>query len=101
MHKQLVNPTTIQGKTSSGLGSWYSAFKGWSEARELRKQERQREELLSELPPYILYTTGESDCRPRDSSSDLWDNNSYRLLIDAIARRKLSEFDSSVRPLLH
>jgi hypothetical protein len=93
MHKRLANPTTFQAKTSGRLGSWYSALKDWSEVRALRKQKRQHEELVSELPPYILYTVGESGCRPRGSSSDIWDNNSYRLFIDAIARRKPSEFD--------
>ena len=74
MHKRLANPTTFQAKTSGRLGSWYSALKGWSEARALRKQERQHEELVSELPSYVLYKIGESRCRPRCSSSDIWES---------------------------
>ena len=79
MHKRLANPTTFQAKTSGRLGSWYSALKGWSEARALRKQERQHEELVSELPSYVLYKIGESRCRPRCSSSDIWEDNSHIL----------------------
>jgi hypothetical protein len=93
MHKHLANLTPGEAPTSGGQGSWYSAWKRWNEARALRKQERQHEELVSELPTHILYNIGESACRPRCSSSDNWDNNSYKLFVDAIARRKPSELD--------
>jgi hypothetical protein len=93
MHKHLANLTTSQAPTRSGRGSWYSAWKCWNEARALRRQERQHDELVSELPTNILYNIGESACRPRCLSSDNWDNNSYKLFVDSIARRKPSEFD--------
>jgi hypothetical protein len=74
MHKHLANPTIVQGK-SRDLGSWYSALNDWREARAIRKRARQGEELVSELPPYVLYNIGESACRPWCSSSDTVDNN--------------------------
>jgi len=93
MHKHLTNLTTFHAKTSSPVGSWYSALKSWSEAHRFRKEERKRDEIISQLTPRILYDIGESDCRPRYSKSDVWDSNPYRLLIDAIMSRSPSEFD--------
>lgn len=65
MHKHPTNLTTIYAKTTDSAGPWYSALKNWSEVRRLRKEERMRSEILSQLPPSILYDIGESDCRPR------------------------------------
>ena len=73
--------------------SWYSALKDWREARKLRKEERQRSDVLSQLPPSVLYDIGESDCRSWSSGPGIWDNNPYRHLIDTVMRRNPSEFD--------
>lgn len=93
MHKHLTNLTTSQVKTSGPIESWHSALKNWNEARKLRKQERERAEIISHLTPHILYDIGESDCRPSRATSHIWDNNPYRLLVDVMMSRKPSEFD--------
>ena len=80
MHKHLTNLTAFDAKTSNTVGSWDSALKCW-------------DEIVSQLPPQILYDIGEIDCRPRHSKSDVWDCNPYRLLIGAIMPRRPSEFD--------
>jgi hypothetical protein len=93
MHKHLTNLTAFQAKTSSPVESWYSAFKRWREARRFRREERIRDEVLSQLTPATLYDIGESDCRPPGSKMDIWDNHPYRLLMDAIMSRRPCESD--------
>ena len=84
MNKHLTNLTAFHAKTSSPVGSWYSALKSWSEAHRSRREARKRDEILSQLTPQILYDIGKIDCRPRHSKSDVWDCHPYRLLMDAI-----------------
>ena len=93
MHKHLANLTIFHPKTDSPSSSWYSAFRTWREARQLHKAERKRAEILSELTPQILYDIGEIDCRPLRPTLPIWDNNPYRLLIEAVISRNPSEFD--------
>jgi hypothetical protein len=93
MHKHMANLTTFHPKTNSPSRSWYSALRTWREARQLHKAERKRAEIVSELTPQILYDIGEIDCRPLRSTSPIWDDNPYRLLIEAMMSRNPSEFD--------
>jgi hypothetical protein len=93
MHKHPTYLTTFHADTAGPAKSWYSALKDWREVRRLRKDERKHRVILSQLTPSILYDIGESDCRLRPTGSGIWDNNPYRLLIDAMTRRNPSEFD--------
>jgi hypothetical protein len=91
MNKRLANPAIFQPTTSSPIRSWYSAWRGWNEARKLRM--RKRAETVSGLNAWTLYDIGESDCRPPRSALPIWDNNPYRLLIEAVINRDPTEFD--------
>jgi hypothetical protein len=93
MHKHMANLTTFHPKTDGPGSSWYSALKTWREARRLHKAERERAEIVSQLTPQILYDIGEIDCRPLRSTLPIWDNDPYRLLIEAVMSRNPSEFD--------
>jgi hypothetical protein len=73
MRKHLMNLTIFQARTKGPIGSLQSALKRWSEARELRKEERMRDEIASQLTPQIRYDIGVSDCRPGRSKSAGWD----------------------------
>jgi len=84
MNKHLANLTIFQPKTDSTIGYWRSALNRWREARQLRKAESARAEIVSQLTPQILYDIGETDCRPLRSTLPIWDNNPYRLLIEAM-----------------
>jgi hypothetical protein len=59
MNKRLANPAIFQPTTSSPIRSWYSAWRGWNEARKLRM--RKRAETVSGLNAWTLYDIGESD----------------------------------------
>jgi hypothetical protein len=93
MQKHLANLTVFQSKTDHPIKAWYLTLRSWREAQRLRKVERKRAEIISELSPQILYDIGEIDCRPPSSRLPIWDNNPYRLLIDAMMNRNPSGFD--------
>jgi hypothetical protein len=65
MHKHLANLTIFQPKTDVPVGSWHLALNHWKEARQLRKTESARAEIVSQLTPQILDDIGETDCRRR------------------------------------
>ena len=77
---------------SDAIADRLSQLHDWNEARRLRKAGRKRAEAVSELEDRILYDIGESDVR--FLRSPIWNNNPYRLLIDGIMNRGISEFDS-------
>ena len=83
MHKHAASLTIFRSKAHSSIWSLRLALRTWSEARELRKAERMRAENVSELTPLILYDIGEIDCRPLRSTTPMWDDNPYRLLLEA------------------
>ena len=65
MQKHLANLTILQPKTDGPVGSWHLALNHWKEARQLRKTESARAEIVSQLTPQILDDIGETDCRRR------------------------------------
>ena len=68
MQKHLANLTILQPKTEGAAGSWHSALNHWKEARQLRKIESARADVVSQLTPLILDDIGETDCRRRRST---------------------------------
>ena len=65
MQKHLANLTMLQPKTDGPVGSWHLALTHWKGARQLRKIESARAEIVSQLTPRILDDIGETDCRRR------------------------------------
>jgi hypothetical protein len=93
MHKHPTHLIAFDAKTTGPTRSWYSVFKDWGEAARLRREERKRSEVASQLTPSVLYDIGESDCKPWPSGAGSWDHHPYRLLMDTVMRRHPSEFD--------
>jgi hypothetical protein len=65
MQKHLANLTILQSKADSSVASWHLALNHWKEARQLRKIESARTDMVSQLSPRIVDDIGETDCRRR------------------------------------
>jgi hypothetical protein len=65
MQKHLANLTILQPQTDGPVGSWHLALNHWKEARQLRKIESARAEIVSQLTPRIIDDIGQTDCRRR------------------------------------
>ena len=63
MQKHLANLTILQPKTEGAAGSWHSALNHWKEARQLRKIESARADVVSQLTPLILEVQCADKCR--------------------------------------
>jgi hypothetical protein len=88
MHKRVAIVSVSQFAISDAIASWFSQFRGWNEARELRKASRKRAEAMSQLAQ-ILCDLGETSRRVRQSEG----NNPFLLSIDGIMNRRSFEFD--------
>jgi hypothetical protein len=65
MQKHLANLTILQPNTDGPLESWHLALNRWKKARQLRKFESARADMVSQLTPRTLEDIGETDCRRR------------------------------------
>lgn len=87
MHKQLVNQVIFGPADNSSIKRWYCALSRWNETRKLRDAVSKHADLVSSLDAHVLHDIGESDYRRSHRRSAVWDQNLYKLLINAIENR--------------
>jgi hypothetical protein len=67
MQNYLAHLLTFQARFP--FGSWHSALKRWGATREIRRQKRKYEEIMTQLTPEVRYDIGDNDCRPPRSGT--------------------------------
>jgi hypothetical protein len=87
MHRQLINQVILGPTDNSSIKRWYCGLSKWNETRKLRDAVRKHADLLSSLDAHVRCDIGESDYRRSHRRSAVWDQNLYKLLINAIENR--------------